>query len=101
MTGHVVDGAGGKIEITAAALAQVVVHAAESVSGARIRRPRRGLEIGVAEGRARVEIDLAVGFGGVVPDVAGEVQARVAEALRSMCGLSVDAVDVSVEELDG
>jgi uncharacterized alkaline shock family protein YloU len=36
----------------------------------------------------------------VLPDVAREVQERVSGALEAMCGLVVDAVDVSVEELE-
>ncbi len=101
MSGHRITGPGGAIEITGGALTQLVVQAAESVPGARVRRPRRGLDVEVADGRAHVELELAVTFGDVVPDVAREVQDRVSEALRGMCGLTVDAIDISVEELDG
>lgn len=101
MSGHLIAGPGGSIEITEGALTQLVVQAAEAAHGARVRRPRRGLEIDVTGGRARVELELAVAFDLVIPDVAHEVQERVATALRGMCGLSVDEIDVSVEELDG
>lgn len=101
MSGHRIEGVRGTIEITGAALTQLVVQAAESARGARVRRPRRGLEVEVEDGRARIELELAVAFGVVVPDVAREVQGRVAEALEGMCGLAVDAIDISVEELDG
>ena len=75
------------------------MQAAEAAGGARVRRPRRlGLEI--EDGGARVELELAVGYGRVLPEVARDVQLRVGEALRRMCGLEVRAVDVSVEELD-
>jgi uncharacterized alkaline shock family protein YloU len=100
MSAHVIQGEAGTIEISPGALTQVVVQAAESVEGARVRRPRRGLEIAVADGRARVELELAARFGVVLPELAREVQERVAAALNGMCGLSVDAIDVSVEELD-
>ena len=98
---HVLDEPGGTITIPGAVLAQVVVGAAESVDGARVRRPRRGLDLEVGErGRASVALELAVRQGEVLPDVAREVQRRVHEALRDMCGLDTSAVDVSVEELD-
>jgi uncharacterized alkaline shock family protein YloU len=89
----------GAITVADAALTQIVVQAAEAVEGARVRRRRRlGLEI--EDGGARVELGLAVGYGRVLPEVARDVQQRVRDALRRMCGLEVRAVDVSVEELD-
>jgi uncharacterized alkaline shock family protein YloU len=90
----------GTIRVSPSALTQVVVQAAEAADGARVPRPRRGLEIAIADGHARVELELAARYGTVVPNVAREVQERVAGALEGMCGLVVDAVDVSVEELD-
>jgi uncharacterized alkaline shock family protein YloU len=93
-------GPGGTITITPAALMQVVVRAAEGTAGARVRRPRRGLEIELEDGHARVELELAARFGLVLPDLARDVQERVTGALEGMCGLVVDAVDVSVEELE-
>ncbi len=88
------------VTLSASALQQIVVHAVESVDGARVRRPRRGVELTVADGRAHVELELAVQHGVVLPDAARAVQAAVADALRSMCGLEPDGVDVSVEELE-
>jgi uncharacterized alkaline shock family protein YloU len=96
----VVSEGGGTVTITDAALSQIVVQAAEAVDGARIRRQRRHLEIAIADGHASVELELAVAYGLVLPDVARDVQHRVADALTRMCGLEVDAVDVAVEELD-
>jgi uncharacterized alkaline shock family protein YloU len=76
------------------------VRAAELADGARVRRPRRGLDVAIVEGRARVELELAARLGVVLPELAREVQQRVAGALEGMCDLVVDSVDVSVEELD-
>ena len=101
MNAHEIDAPVGTITISPGAIAQVVVRAAEAADGARVRRPRRGLEVEVAEGHARVELELAARYGAVLPDVAREVQERVAGALEGMCGLVVDGVDVSVEELEG
>jgi uncharacterized alkaline shock family protein YloU len=95
-----VSGDGGAVRITDAALTQIVVRAAESVPGTRVRRPRRHLDVAIEESRARVELELAVAYGHVLPELAREVQERVAAALSTMCGVDVTAVDVSVEELE-
>jgi uncharacterized alkaline shock family protein YloU len=88
------------VRVTDGALTQIVVRAAEAVEGARVRRPRRKVEIAIADGVARVELELAVAYGKVLPEVARAVQREVADALSRMCDLAVDAVDVSVEELE-
>ena len=98
---HVIQAENGAVTVTHGALAQVVIGSAETVEGARVRRPRRGLEIDVGDGRVRVSLELAVRYGVVVPAAAREVQERVTDGLRTMCGLEADSVDVSVEELDG
>jgi uncharacterized alkaline shock family protein YloU len=90
----------GAITVADAAMTQIVVQAVESVDGARIRRTRRKLELEIDGGRARVELELAVAYGKVLPDVARDVQEQVTDALTHMCGLDVAAVDVTVEELD-
>ncbi len=95
-----VQDAAGSVTVSDAALTQIVAQAVESVEGARLRRGRRRLTLELVGGRARAEVELAVGYGRVLPEVAREVQGRVAEALAKMCGVMVDAVDVSVEELD-
>ena len=95
-----VAGDGGAVRITDAALTQIVVRAAESVPGTRVRRPRRHLDVAIDGSRAHVELELAVTYGHVLPEVAREVQERVAAALSTMCGVDVTAVDVSVEELE-
>lgn len=90
---------GGSVVVSEAALAQLVSGAVESVDGVRLRRRRR-LALELEGGRARAELELAVEYGRVLPEVARAVQERVAEALATMCDVVVDAVDVSVEELD-
>jgi uncharacterized alkaline shock family protein YloU len=99
--GYVLREDGGSIDVTAGALAQIVQRAAESVEGARVRRPRRGLDLRLEDGRARVELELAVRYGIVLPDLARDVQERVADALATMVEVDVEAVDVSIEELEG
>src|SRR4051794_15037983 len=100
MDAHVIHAADGTITIAPAVLTQVVVGSAESVAGARVRRPRRGLELEVEEGRARVSLELAVRSGLILPEVAREVQRSVGESLASVCGLEAAAVDIAVEEID-
>ena len=97
---HVVDAEAGKITISADALEQIVIRAAEAAGGARVRRPRRGLEVDVRDGRAAVELELAARFGAVLPELARDVQQRIADALATMCGLGVTSIDVSIEELE-
>jgi uncharacterized alkaline shock family protein YloU len=85
---HVVDG----ITITDSALTQIVVAAAEQVVGVRVRRR------GVAFHDERVEVSLTARHGAVLPELARDVQARIADSLAQMCGLEV-RVDVSVDEV--
>jgi uncharacterized alkaline shock family protein YloU len=99
--GHVVAGPHGRIELPGSTLAALVVHAAESVDGARVRRPRRGLDVALEDGRVTVAVELAARRGVVLPDLARAVQSSVSDALGQMAGLSVTAVDVSIDELDG
>jgi uncharacterized alkaline shock family protein YloU len=92
------------VKVTDSAVTQIVVRAAEGVEGARVRRPKRHLpkrhlDVEIDSGSARVELELTVDYGKVLPDVARDVQERVAAALGTMCGVPVTAVDVFVEEL--
>ncbi|MGE5689217.1 MAG: Asp23/Gls24 family envelope stress response protein [Pseudomonadota bacterium] len=97
---HVIRSDEGTITVTGGVLSHVVAGAAGQVEGARARRPKRGLDVDVDGGRARVRLELAVRYGAVVPDVAAAVQQRVHDALRDQCGLETSAIDVAVEELD-
>ena len=87
----------GTITVAAGVLETIVRRAAEPVRDARVRR--RGVDIDVDGDGARVSLELAVRHGAVLPDVARDVQERVASQLRAMCGLGAAAVDVAVEEL--
>ena len=98
---HVIHADGGTVTVTHGALSQVVIASAEAVDGVRVRRPRRGLEIDLDGEPARVSLELAARYGVVLPEVAREVQQRVVDGLREMCGVDAAAVDVAVEELDG
>jgi uncharacterized alkaline shock family protein YloU len=85
------------IRVTDAALTQIVLRAAETVDGVKIRHPRRHLEVDVAAGEARVTLELSVEYGRVIPEAARAVQQRVADAVGTMCGVTVRSVDVNVE----
>ena len=98
--GHSIAGPHGAIRIEGDALAGLVVSAVELVDGARVRRPRRGLDVAVADGSARIEVELAVRYGAVVPVLARAVQESVADALLRSAGLVAQRIDVSVEVLD-
>jgi uncharacterized alkaline shock family protein YloU len=97
---HVIEEEAGTITMTPAALAELVVTAAETVDGARVRRGRRRLDIDMSSGDARVRLELVACYGVVLPAVAREVQAKVSEALATMCEVPVAAVDVAVEEVE-
>ena|SRR5437660_151155 len=96
----VVSEPAGTITVTPPALAGLVVQAAESVDGVQVRRRRRRLDIELALGEVRVHLELTARYGLVLPDVAREVQERVADALVTMCGVSIGNVDISVEEVE-
>ena len=89
----------GKVTVPAATLARIVVRAAELADGARVRRPRRGVDVEISDDHATVTLRLAARYGVVLPQVAEEVQRQVAEALGQMCGIEVRTVDVAIEEL--
>jgi uncharacterized alkaline shock family protein YloU len=97
---YVLEGPDGTITVTPAALAELVTRAAEDVDGAHVRRGRRRLDVDVSDGRARVRLEVTARYGVVLPRLARHVQERVAQALTRMCGVKVEAVDVSVEEVE-
>jgi uncharacterized alkaline shock family protein YloU len=97
---YVVPGDRGSITVTTPVLTDIVVRAAESAGGAEVRRGRRRLEVTLAEGHAAVRLELSARYGVVLPALARQVQERVADALIAMCGVEVDAVDVSVEAVE-
>ena len=97
---HVLKSPQGEIRIEGDALAGLVISTAELVDGARVRRPRRGLDVSVADGAVQVELELAARYGTALPELARAVQESVTDALRTAAGLIVERVDVSIEELD-
>ena len=70
----VLPGHEGTITVAASALELVVVRAAESVEGARVRKPKRTVEVAHEPGRASVSFELAIERGGRVLDLAAVVQ---------------------------
>ena len=90
----------GSVRLSEAALTQIVRRAVSSVEGARLSKGRRRLGVELQDGRASAELQVAVAYGRVLPDVAGAVQESVADALARMCDVEVEAVHVTVEELD-
>lgn len=97
---YVIEDRAGTITVTPATLVELVARAAETVDGARVRRGRRRLDIDLSSGEARVRLELVARYGTVLPAVAREVQAKVSEALATMCAVAVAAVDVAVEEVE-
>lgn len=98
--GHTIAGPCGEVRIEPDALSALVVAAAELVDGARVRRPRRGLELSVERGRATVQLGLSARYGAVLPALGRAVQASVAEALHRSASLEVETIGIVIEELD-
>jgi uncharacterized alkaline shock family protein YloU len=90
----------GSVRVSEAALTEIVRRAVASVEGARLRKGRRRLGVEIQDGLARAELQLAVVYGSVLPEVSAAVQERVADALVRMCDVEVEAVDVTVEQLE-
>ena len=100
MSRVLVQETGGSVRVSEVALTEIVRRAVSSVAGARLRKGRRRLGVELQDGRARAELQLAVAYGRVLPEVSAAVQERVADALGRMCDVEVEAVHVTVEELD-
>ena len=56
----------------------------------------RGVKIQITETETVVDVYLTVKYGNVIPSVAKSVQENVANAIESMAGLTVSAVNVHV-----
>jgi uncharacterized alkaline shock family protein YloU len=93
-----VDGDGGSVRVSEAALVRLFDDAVAAVDGARLRKRRR-LSVELADGRARAELEISLPYGSVLSEDARAVQESVARALTEICGAEVDAVDVAVVEL--
>ena len=89
----------GTVTVTAAALTELVARTARGVEGARVRRPKRSIEIRNEDGRASVTLELGARYGVPLPALARSVQERVAAALGQVSGLRVERVDVTLEEV--
>ena len=64
--------------------------------------PGRGdaVEWRLEHGALLLDLDVAVAYGSVLPDIARRVREQVAADVGSMTGLRVGAVDVTVTGLD-
>jgi uncharacterized alkaline shock family protein YloU len=95
----VFGGPQGSITVTAGALTRLVAHAAQGVDGARVRRPKRAVEVTWGAGRASISLGLSVRHGVPLPGLAHAVQERVANAVAAVSGLEVERVDVEIDEV--
>jgi uncharacterized alkaline shock family protein YloU len=86
----------GRVELSRGALTALLVHAAEGVEGASVRR--RGADATVADGRLEVTLAIDAPLGSVLRDLAGSVQQRVSAVVSATLELEA-TVDVVVEGL--
>jgi len=96
----VIEGEAGTITVPSATLTSLVTLAVEGGDGARVRRGRRHAEGEIADGHARVTLELVARHGEILPQLARQVQEQATDVLATMCGLVVEAVDVEVEEVE-
>jgi len=92
------------------AVVSMVRGAVSSIEGARLDRPGRiarvlpgrgdAVEWRLEHGALLLDLDVAVAYGSVLPDIARRVREQVAADVGSMTGLRVVAVDVTVTGLD-
>ena len=102
----------GQAQVEDSAIDSIVRHAVEGVAGARLDTSRVGRVSRVLPGRrgpvewrvsgdvASISLELTAAHGSVLPEVGAEVRRSVAGAVRTMTGLKVDAVDVTVVGID-
>lgn len=109
-------GVRGTLRIADSVVATVVRRAALSVAGVRELAPPRALRTGAApfeekifpagvtidvDGpRVTIALSLVVGVGQPIPEVVESVRERVAEAVEQLTGLQIDAIDITVAEID-
>ena len=63
-------------------------------------RRAKGIQVERGEGGISASLTVCVDYGVEIPKVAAEAQRAVREAVASMTGLSVQTVDVTVEDVD-
>ena len=80
-------------------LCRYVADAARQVPGVRDVVGRRGVRVADEDGRAKVELRLAVEWGAFIPHLGREVQQRVREYLARMADIDATDVDVVVDEI--
>ncbi len=85
-------------------LASYAADAAREVDGVRglvegTLHRHKGVRVLGEDGGVRIELHLAVEWGASIPDVAREVQRRVAAYLARMANVEPEAVDVVVDEI--
>ena len=92
----------GTIHISEDVLATIVSAAALDVDGVvgfpapLLKKPSNGISVSVEDGKANVSLSILINSGFVVPEVGKSVQNAVKEAIDSMTGLEVAAVNVNV-----
>jgi uncharacterized alkaline shock family protein YloU len=100
----------GTAQVADQAIVSIVRGAVESVPGARLDAPgrvsrvlpgRRGpVSWVLASDSAGFQVDVIAAHGRVLPELAAEVRAAVADNVACMTGLGVRSVDVTVSGLD-
>jgi uncharacterized alkaline shock family protein YloU len=91
----------GTTRIADAVIARLAAKVVEQVPGAQLLGGPRGTNVDVGEGAVSIALRLAVVYGASVPELTRTVRSGVIRAVEAMTGLTVDSVDVAVEEIVG
>ena len=93
----------GCIHISEEVLASIAAGAAAEVEGisglmslAAKKSAAKGVRLSMSEEKAVVDLYVMIRYGYPIPEVAGKIQAAVSNAIESMTGFGVKAVNVHV-----
>jgi uncharacterized alkaline shock family protein YloU len=104
----------GNVKISDEAIATIASIAAKSVAGVvdldggpmgnfsdmiGVKNSSKGIKVEMGSDSVSVDINLIVGFGSDIADVAAAVQDAVREHIEKMTGLTVDRVNVNINSV--
>jgi uncharacterized alkaline shock family protein YloU len=104
----------GNVKISDEAIATIASIAAKSVAGVvdldggpmgnfsdmiGVKNSSKGIKVEMGSDSVSVDINLIVGFGSDIADVAAAVQDAVREHIEKMTGLTVDKVNVNINSV--
>jgi len=65
-----------------------------------MKSSKRGVKVDIAEDTVNISISIVVNYGVRIPDVAQNIRKKVIEAVETMTGLTVSAVNIFVQGIN-